>query len=199
MGLLGRVEVEVLALGDGIDAVLLGAGIHDQAGPVQAESEIVGVAGSVHVALHVADGVLVLGVYGVHGGGHLEGQQSIGLSLAGDDLPHSVRVEPDAAADLAAVLAEVVEDRVGEGLNLGHDHGCASCDDRDDGAADCGLHIRRLVLEHQHTACAITSHSLDGPGSLQILVPAAAYPYYRDGYGCEENRWTPWLGQIVSY
>ena len=59
--------------------------------------------------------------------------------------------------------------------------------------------LRRLVLTHQSAPCAITSHSLDGTEDLQILVPAEAYPWYRDGYGCEENRWQSYLKQIVTY
>ena len=59
--------------------------------------------------------------------------------------------------------------------------------------------LRRLVLEHVNKPCAITAHSLDGTKDVQILVPAAAYSYYRDGYGCEENLWQPYLPQIFTY
>ena len=45
----------------------------------------------------------------------------------------------------------------------------------------------------------ITEHSLDGAEDVQILVPYAAYAYYRDGYGCEANRWQGYLGQIRTY
>jgi len=59
--------------------------------------------------------------------------------------------------------------------------------------------LRRLVLMHQNAPCAITAHSLDGTDELQILVPSAAYSWYRDGYGCEENHWHTYLAQIVTY
>ena len=59
--------------------------------------------------------------------------------------------------------------------------------------------LRRLVLEHTSAPCSIPAHSLDGFTSLQILVPAAAYSWYRDGYGCEENPWQPYIRQIYTY
>ncbi|MCR4886347.1 MAG: hypothetical protein K5919_05475 [Clostridiales bacterium] len=63
---------------------------------------------------------------------------------------------------------------------------------------DCAA-LRRLVLEHTSAPCSIAAHSLDGMKALQILVPAASYTWYRDGYGCEENPWQPYLSQIYSY
>ena len=59
--------------------------------------------------------------------------------------------------------------------------------------------LKRLVLTHTSAPCGLREHSLDGAGDLQILVPAAAYSWYRDGYGCEENPWLPWIRQIVAY
>ncbi len=68
-----------------------------------------------------------------------------------------------------------------------------------DGLFSACAALKRLVLEHQSAPCAIAPHSLDGLNGLQILVPAAAYPLYRDGYGCAENPWRAYLEQIVSY
>lgn len=68
-----------------------------------------------------------------------------------------------------------------------------------DGLLSSCTALRRLVLEHQSQPCRINAHSLDEQKDVQILVPAAAYPYYRDGYGCEENAWQPYLKQIFSY
>lgn len=59
--------------------------------------------------------------------------------------------------------------------------------------------LKRLVLAHETAPCGITEHSLDGAEDVQILVPYAAYTYYRDGYGCEANRWQEYLGQIRTY
>ena len=59
--------------------------------------------------------------------------------------------------------------------------------------------LQRLVLTHTAAPCGLRAHSLDGADNLQILVPAAVYSWYRDGYGCEENPWRPWLGQIFAY
>lgn len=68
-----------------------------------------------------------------------------------------------------------------------------------DGLLDECAALRRLVLEHTSAPCVITAHSLDGMKDLQILVPASAYPWYRDGYGCEENPWQTYRNQIFSY
>lgn len=59
--------------------------------------------------------------------------------------------------------------------------------------------LKRLVLTHTDAPCGLRAHSLGGAQDLQILVPSAAYPWYRDGYGCEENPWRPYLGQIIAY
>ena len=59
--------------------------------------------------------------------------------------------------------------------------------------------LKRLVLAHTTAPCGITEHSLDGAEDVQILVPYAAYAYYRDGYGCEANHWQGYLGQIRTY
>lgn len=68
-----------------------------------------------------------------------------------------------------------------------------------DGLFSACAALKRLVLEHKKAPCAIAPHSLDELNSLHILVPAAAYPFYRDGYGCAENPWRAYLSQIVTY
>lgn len=60
-------------------------------------------------------------------------------------------------------------------------------------------HLERLVLEHTDAPCAITAHSLDGAPQLRIFVPQAAYSLYRDGVGCEQNLWQPYLSRIYTY
>lgn len=68
-----------------------------------------------------------------------------------------------------------------------------------DGLINGCAYLRRLVLEHTSAPCGISAHSLDGMKDLQILVPAGAYPWYRDGYGCEENPWQAYRDQIFTY
>ena len=59
--------------------------------------------------------------------------------------------------------------------------------------------LKRLVLAHTSAPCGISEHSLDGAEKVQILVPYAAYSYYRDGYGCEANQWQSVLERIKTY
>ena len=68
-----------------------------------------------------------------------------------------------------------------------------------DGLLDGCASLCRLVLEHTSAPCGISAHSLDGLKDLQILVPAEAYPWYLDGYGCEENPWQAYRNQIFSF
>ena len=35
--------------------------------------------------------------------------------------------------------------------------------------------------------------------ALRVYVPAAAYPMYRDGFGCEANPWTEHLSRVYTY
>lgn len=59
--------------------------------------------------------------------------------------------------------------------------------------------IRRLVLLHENEPCGVSAHSFDGAENLRVYVPAAAYPMYRDGFGCEANPWTEHIGRIYTY
>ena len=59
--------------------------------------------------------------------------------------------------------------------------------------------LRRLVLEHTDAPCGLAAHALEGADRVRIYVPAAAWPMYRDGYGCEANPWAPWLDRIYTY
>lgn len=59
--------------------------------------------------------------------------------------------------------------------------------------------LTRLVLEHKTNPCAITEHTFDDAEQLRIYVPSTAYPYYRDGYGCENNPWASYLDWIFPY
>ncbi len=60
----------------------------------------------------------------------------------------------------------------------------------------CGS-LQRLILEHTTAPCAVTAETFDGAPELTILVPESVYPMYRDGYGCEQNPWQPYLAQII--
>ena len=111
--LVGVLEVDVLALGEGRGGVGLDALVVDLAGPVQAVGEVVHVPVGVHVALQVAGQILAgLGLHGLHGGGHLGHQQAAGLVLTDDGLEESL---------IAHVVAH--QDGVGQGLHLGEHHG----------------------------------------------------------------------------
>lgn len=59
--------------------------------------------------------------------------------------------------------------------------------------------LARLILQHTETLCKITEHSFDHADQLRIFVPTAAYPLYRDGYGCETNLWAFYLDRIFTY
>ena len=59
--------------------------------------------------------------------------------------------------------------------------------------------LKRLVLLHEKAPCGVSAHSFDGTDALRVYVPAAAFPMYRDGYGCEANPWSEYLDRIYSY
>ena len=59
--------------------------------------------------------------------------------------------------------------------------------------------LKRLVLLHEKAPCGVSAQSFAGADALRVYVPAAAFPMYRDGYGCEENPWAVWLDRIFSY
>lgn len=59
--------------------------------------------------------------------------------------------------------------------------------------------LTRLVLEHLDAPCGIEPETFRDADQIRIFVPAAAFPLYRDGYGCETNPWTPYLGRMNTY
>ena len=59
--------------------------------------------------------------------------------------------------------------------------------------------LTQLMLAHTGSTCAITEETFLGVDQLRIYVPEAAYPMYRDGYGCDANPWTPYLDRILTY
>lgn len=59
--------------------------------------------------------------------------------------------------------------------------------------------LTRLVLEHTGRLCRITEHTFDGTPQVNIYVPTATYPLYRDGDGCETNLWAALLDRIYCY
>lgn len=59
--------------------------------------------------------------------------------------------------------------------------------------------LTRLMLEHTDAPCGITDTTFLGAEEMRIFVPTAAYPMYRDGYGCETNPWTAYLDRIHTY
>lgn len=59
--------------------------------------------------------------------------------------------------------------------------------------------LKRLVLTHTETVCALGEAPFRGADSLKIYVPAEAYGLYRDGAGCEENQWQGYLSRVETY
>ena len=59
--------------------------------------------------------------------------------------------------------------------------------------------IQRLVLLHESAPCGVSDYSFEGADALRVFVPAAAWPMYRDGFGCETNPWTVHLDRIYTY
>lgn len=59
--------------------------------------------------------------------------------------------------------------------------------------------LTRLMLEHTTAPCDIEAETFLGADQIRIYVPTAAYPMYRDGYGCETNPWTAFLERIHTY
>ena len=96
-------------------------------------------------------------------------------------------------------VAAIRPDSLAQAENLAELHVPESIASLPDGLLNACASLRRLVLEHVSAPCGISAHSLDDRKDLQILVPADAYSWYRDGYGCEENPWHPYLNQIFSY
>lgn len=68
-----------------------------------------------------------------------------------------------------------------------------------DGAFENTPNLRRLVLLHTSTVCALGEEPFRGAAALKVYVPKAAYGLYRDGAGCEENQWQPYLKRIETY
>lgn len=56
--------------------------------------------------------------------------------------------------------------------------------------------LTRLVLEHTASVCSVTENTFTGADQVQIYVPEAVYPMYRDGYGCETNPWEQYANRI---
>lgn len=59
--------------------------------------------------------------------------------------------------------------------------------------------LTRLMLEHRNAPCDIEAETFHGADQIRIYVPTAAYPMYRDGYGCETNPWIAFLERIHTY
>lgn len=119
-----RLEGEelVLRLGERCHLVGLHALVFDDALPVEAVGEVVRVAVGVHVAVHVAGGVLALALDGVHVQWELHGQQAGGLDLTGDDADVAVGRDVEAGAGRTGVARPAHEDDVGVRLDLREDH-----------------------------------------------------------------------------
>lgn len=68
-----------------------------------------------------------------------------------------------------------------------------------DGAFAETPNLKRLVLTHTETVCALGAEPFRGADGLKLYVPAEAYGLYRDGAGCEENQWQAYLSRVETY
>ena len=68
-----------------------------------------------------------------------------------------------------------------------------------DGAFENCPSLNRLVLTHNEKVCSLGEEPFRGADSLKIYVPRDSYSLYRDGAGCEENPWQPYLNRIETY
>ena len=125
--------------------VLFDAGIVDNAAPIEAEGEVVGVAVGILIAAQVARHVFKLLLDGLHVGRHLHGKQGGGFRLAADDVEQGLMLH-----------VEGNEDGVGMGLNLRKHHRTASLKDDDDRFV---AHRLLSISDEQHIIAVI---GLDG-------------------------------------
>ena len=57
----------------------------------------------------------------------------------------------------------------------------------------------RLVLLHRISLPSVGEKAFDACPNLKILVPQEDYSLYRDGAGCAQNPWEPYLDRIATY
>lgn len=120
----------------------------------------------------------------------ISGLSDTGLNETSLTLPASYNGKPVAgfvagAFDSSKVLEEI---RIPDSIESIPDYAFSNCES-----------LSRLILEHVDKPCKITELSLEYTGGIRIYVPANAYTYYRDGYGCEANQWTKYISQIYTY
>ena len=78
------------------------------------------------MALHVPGDVLVLGLHGLHIGGHLEGQKAGGFGLAGHDIQHSLLGNAEVQQDGVHLVLKFRGDKGVRGVHS-HDHVLTVC------------------------------------------------------------------------
>lgn len=125
-----------------------------------------------------------------HGGWIVTGLTETGRKKQSLTIPESVRGRTVAAfAADAFVGAESLEElTLPESIQI-----------IPDGAFENCPKLTRLVLTHKTTVCALGGEPFRGADALKIYVPRDSYGLYRDGAGCEENQWQPYLDRIETY
>ena len=121
----------------------------------------------------------------------ISGLTGEGLGETALTLPSSYEGKPVAAIQNSAFKgAEKLEElRIPETIGMIPDFAFEGCPN-----------LSRVILEHTSRPADLSAHSLDGaPETLRFFVPASAYTFYRDGFGCESNPWTPWLDRVYTY
>lgn len=118
------------------------------------------------------------------------GLSESGLEKSVLELPASVEGKPVIAFAAGAFdeSAQLEELRLPESIETIPDSAFAGCPT-----------LKRLVLLHESAPCGVSGHSFDGADGLRVFVPSAAFPLYRDGYGCETNPWTTYLDRVYTY
>ena len=132
----------------------------------------------------------VLELFADGAGWQVAGLREAGMEKTALEVPASVEGKPVVGftADAFSGAERLEELRLPESVGTIPDGAFAGCPS-----------LKRLVLLHESAPCGVSAHSFDGAENLRVYVPAAAYPMYRDGYGCEANPWTEHIGRVYSY
>ena len=75
----------------------------------------------------------------------------------------------------------------------------ASIESLPDGLFAHTSELVHLVLLHRTALPAVGEKAFDACPDLKIFVPKEDYSMYRDGAGCAQNPWEPYLDRIVTY
>lgn len=124
------------------------------------------------------------------GGWRVTGLTESGLSKTALTLPESQEGKPVIAFSPGALAGA---DKLEE-LTLPE-----SIQSLPDGLFADAPNLTRLILLHETTVPALGADPFAGAERLKVYVPRDSYGLYRDGAGCEENQWQPYLSRIETF